>query len=129
MREFACRSLGYDCNWKHGARTEELLTDVVAVHLRDVHGVPALTQEVVGTIKQAFSKAQEIEIPPEKGEPVLKEFMCRDLGMDCGFRYIARTEELIADGIAVHAREVHGITEFTPEMATKVKNLAREWQG
>ena len=49
--------------------------------------------------------------------------------MDCGFRYIAQTEELIADGVAVHAREAHGINVFTAEMATKVKNLAHPWKG
>jgi predicted small metal-binding protein len=129
MREFTCRSQGYNCGWKHVAKTEELLTDIVAIHLRDVHGVPALTQEMVGNIKQAFSKAAPIELKGAGGDPVLKEFRCKDLGMDCGFRYIAQTEELIADGVAVHAREAHGITEFSAEMATKVKNLSHEWKG
>ena len=129
MREFACKSLGYDCGWKHTTRTEELLTDVAALHLRDVHGIPALTQDMVGNIKQAFSKAEPIPAPPEETEPVLKEVTCKDLGLDCGFRYIAQTEELIADGVAMHAREAHGVTVFTAEMATKVKNLAHVWRG
>jgi predicted small metal-binding protein len=30
MRTFACKSLGNNCTWKHIARTEELLADVVA---------------------------------------------------------------------------------------------------
>jgi predicted small metal-binding protein len=129
MREFECRSLGYKCGWKHIAKTEELLTDMVAVHLRDVHNVPALTQEMVGDIKRAFGKAAHIEAPPDQDKLVLKEVSCKDLGMNCGFRYIAQTEELIADGVAVHAREAHGIDVFTAEMATKVKNLARPWKG
>jgi predicted small metal-binding protein len=128
MREFACKSLGYKCGWKHIAKTEELLTDIVAIHLRDVHNVPALTQEMVGNIKQAFSKAPLVSMP-EKGDPVLKEVSCKDLGINCGFRYIAQTEELIADGVALHAREAHGIKEFTSEMSTKVKNAARVWKG
>ncbi len=129
MREVTCRSLGNDCGWKHIARTEELLTDVVAVHLRDVHGVAALTQEMVGNIKNAFSKAAPLELKDNDKALVLKEFKCKDLGTDCGFRYIAQTEELIADGVAVHAREAHGIKEFSSEMATKVKNLSHEWKG
>ncbi len=128
MREFTCKSLGYKCGWKHIAKTEELLTDMVAIHLRDVHNVPALTQEMVGNIKQAFSKAPQVSMP-EKDAPVLKEVTCKDLGVNCGFRYIAQTEELIADGMAVHAREAHGIKEFTVEMSTKVKNAARVWKG
>jgi predicted small metal-binding protein len=129
MREFSCKSMGNNCGWKHVARTEELLLDVVAVHLRDVHGVGALTQDMIGGIKNAFSKAEPVAVRGEIGDPVLKEFKCKDLGMDCGFRYIAQTEELIADGVAVHAREAHGIKEFTAEMATKVKNLSHEWKG
>ncbi|HYA88396.1 MAG TPA: DUF1059 domain-containing protein [Nitrospirota bacterium] len=129
MREFACRSLGYNCGWKHVARTEELLTDVVAIHLRDVHGVADLNQDMVGKIKQTFAKGQNVEFPSEDKEPVLKEFKCKDLGMNCGFRYIAQTEDLIIDGVAVHAREAHGISEFTPELKLKVVNSLRTWKG
>jgi predicted small metal-binding protein len=129
MREFTCRSLGNNCGWKHVAKTEELLTDIVAVHLRDVHGVPALTQDMIGKIKLAFSKAKTVEAPTDAGNLVLKEFKCSDLGMKCGFKYIAQTEELIADGVAVHAREAHGIKEFTPELKVKVANSLHEWKG
>jgi len=129
MREVACKSLGYNCGWKHVSRTEELLTDVMAIHLRDVHGVQALTQEMVAKIKQAFNKSEPVETSGGDVEPVLKVVSCRDLGMNCNWKYIAQTEELIADGMAVHAREAHGIKDFTPEMATKVKNLAHEWKG
>lgn len=129
MREFTCRSLGYDCGWKHLARTEELLTDVVAIHLRDVHEVPELTQDMVVRIKRVFTDGEHIEMPREDEEPILKEFQCRDLGMDCGFRYIAQTEDLITDGVAVHAREVHGITEFSSELKVKVANSLHEWKG
>jgi predicted small metal-binding protein len=130
MRAIACRELGNDCSWKQTARTEELLTDEVAIHLRDVHGIMALTPELIGRVKNAFSGMEPVEIPEDKKEePVLKEFFCKDLGMDCGFRYIAQTEELIADGIAVHAREAHGIQEFTTEMAAAVKNRTHPWKG
>jgi predicted small metal-binding protein len=36
---------------------------------------------------------------------------------------------LIVDGVAVHAREVHGIREFTPDMAARVKTTAKAWKG
>ncbi len=129
MREVTCRSLGHDCGWKQVARTEELLMDVVAIHLRDVHGVPALTQEMVGAIKQAFNNAEPIEVSTGDAEPGLKAASCKDLGFDCGFRYIAQTGELIADGIAMHAREAHGIMEFSQEMAARVKSMAQDWKG
>jgi predicted small metal-binding protein len=65
----------------------------------------------------------------EARELVLKEFECKDLGTGCGWKYIAQTEELIVDGVAVHAREAHGIMEFTPELKAKVENALHEWRG
>jgi predicted small metal-binding protein len=128
MKKFACSSLGYRCGWQHVARTEELLADIAAIHLRDVHGVTALNTEMVGKIKNAFSNPTPIEAG-ETGGLTLKEFDCKDFGHSCGFRYIAQTEELIVDGVAMHAREAHGIKEFTPEMKVRVENALHEWRG
>jgi predicted small metal-binding protein len=127
MREFKCSSLGYKCNWKHIANTEELLTDIVAVHLRDAHDVKAVSADMVGKIKKAFSNPSTADAAAAE-QQVLKEFNCRDLGMDCNWRYIAQTEELMVDGVAVHARSSHGIKEFSPEMMAKVKKLSHEWK-
>lgn len=127
MREFACRNLGYDCNWKHIARTEELLADIVAVHLRDVHGVEEVSPDMLGKIKNLFTFPTAADAAGA-ADLVLKEYNC-DMGPECTWRYIAMTEELIADGAAVHAREAHGIKEFTPEMIARVKRSAREWKG
>ncbi len=128
MREFRCASLGNNCTWKHIAKTEELLADVVAVHLRDVHGMYALTPDILGKVKNLFSNPSPVDAEKAEGL-VLKEFRCQDIGQKCSWKYIAQTEELIADGVAVHAREAHGIKEFSPEMMTRVKNSVHEWKG
>lgn len=128
MKEFTCRSLGNDCSWKHIAKTEELLVDMAAVHLRDVHGIAALSSEMVGRIKKLISNPSPVEAKAAENL-VLKEFRCQDIGQKCSWHYIAQTEELIADGVAVHAREAHGIREFTPEMISQVKNAIHPWQG
>ncbi|MFB3060863.1 MAG: DUF1059 domain-containing protein [Candidatus Binatia bacterium] len=50
---------------------------------------------------------------------------CSDMGADCDF--VARGETL-DDVLAVgaeHGKEVHGITEITPEMVEKVKSVVR----
>ncbi len=128
MKEFACCSVGNDCSWKQSARTEDLLADEAAVHLRDAHGVIALDAEAVAKIKHTFS--DQVPAEEEKEDrPALKEFRCSDLGGNCSWHYIAQTEELIVDGVAVHAREAHGISEFTQEMKVKVENLLRPWNG
>jgi predicted small metal-binding protein len=127
MREFKCASLGNKCSWKHIAKTEELLADIAVVHLRDVHGVTSVDADLLGKIKNAFSNPPPIEAAAAE-RLVMKEFKCKDLGTKCDWSYKAQTEELLADGVAVHAREAHGIKEFSQEMIAKVKNLAREWK-
>lgn len=127
MREFTCKSLGNGCTWKQSARTEELLADIVAVHMRDVHGISELGPDMLGKIKNSFSNPAPIEVK-ENSEPFMKEYAC-NLGAKCGWHSVAQTEELIADIVAVHAREAHGIKEFTPEMKTRVENTLHAWKG
>ncbi len=125
-REYYCRSIGIDCSWRHIARTEELLLDAAALHLRDVHGETALDKERIAQIRNSFSRPSS-EVEAGSDIPVMKEFRCRDIGMQCDWRYLAQTEELIVDGAAVHARDAHGIKEFSPEMIAKVKSSIHEW--
>ena len=130
MRTITCRSLGQDCNWKQTAGTDDLLLDKVAVHLREAHGIPAIYPEMMGAIHRAFSGPENDKIvTPGDVDPELKEFRCADIGQRCDFHYIAMTEELIADGAAVHAREAHGIMEFTPEMIAQVKKSVHVWNA
>ncbi len=127
MREFRCESLGNSCSWRHIANTEELLADITAIHLRDVHDVAEVSPEMLGKIKNLFTfpSAQDAA---GAADLVLKEYNC-DMDPECSWRYIAMTEELIADGAAAHAREAHGIKEFTPEMIARVKKSAHEWEA
>ncbi len=126
MREFACGDLGNKCSWKHVARTEELLADVVAIHLREVHGVREVGPAMLGKIKNLFSHPVT-PVDVEDADPALKEYQC-DMDRQCSWHYIAMTEELIADGAAVHARDAHGIKEFTPAMIARVKKSAQPWE-
>jgi predicted small metal-binding protein len=128
MMGFACKSLGHNCSWKHLARTEDLLADIVALHLREVHGMRSLDADMVARIKHSFTNPPPLEVKEAEGL-VLREFRCSDLGQKCTWRYIAQTEELIVDGVAVHAREAHGIKEFTQEMKFKVETSLRAWNG
>ena len=128
MKTFLCKSMGYDCSWKHIARTEDLLADIVALHLREVHGMRSLDADQVAKMKRAFTSPPEAEAA-EAEKLVLKEFRCSDLGQKCSWHYIAQTEDLIVDGAAVHAREAHGIKDFTPEMKVKVERSLRPWNG
>jgi predicted small metal-binding protein len=125
MREFRCESLGNKCSWKHIAKTEELLTDIVAIHLRDVHSVKEVGPDMLGKIKNLFLNPSTVDAA-NAANFALKEYNCK-VKPECTWRYIAMTEELIVDGVAVHARDAHGIKEFTPAMIANVKKSTHEW--
>ncbi len=125
MKEIKCASLGYTCKWKHIANTEELLADFTAIHLRDVHGVKAISPDMLGKIKNSFMPLSAAEAA-KYADVKPKVYNC-DIGPKCSWRYVAMTEELIVDGAAVHAREAHDIKEFSPAMIAKVKKAAQEW--
>lgn len=127
-KEFACKSIGYGCSWKHIAMTEELLLDSAALHIRDVHGIKALDVEMIGKIRNSFTNPSPA-MEYESEIPVMKEFRCKDTGIQCNWHYLAQTEELIVDGAAIHARAAHGVKEFSPEMIASVKKAIREWKS
>ncbi len=121
--EIRCSDLGYaNCIWNAVANTEDKLVDYVAVHMRDEHGIINFTQEMITEVKK---KLGPTSASLGEEEPTMKEYQCPD----CDWRYIAQTVNLIADAAAVHARDEHGVTEFTEEMITEVKNSLKPWAG
>ncbi len=55
-----------------------------------------------------------------------KTLACRDVGIDCDWHACAETEEEVLAQAAEHAREDHGITEFSDEMIAKTKEAVKE---
>jgi predicted small metal-binding protein len=55
-----------------------------------------------------------------------KILRCRDVGFDCNGVIKAQTEKEVLSMAAEHARQVHGIKEITPEIATKIKAAIKE---
>lgn len=127
MKSFACKDYGFDCSWRHIARTGDLLTDMVVLHFRDAHGVKEALPETLTKIRNAFTDVSSVEAA-KASDLRVKQYQC-SLAAGCTFKYIAQTEELLVDGVAVHAREAHGIREFPPELIAKVKKEAIPWLG
>jgi len=50
-----------------------------------------------------------------------KVINCSDTGMHCHYIIRAETEQEALDKAAQHAKEQHGVSELSPEMASKVK--------
>jgi predicted small metal-binding protein len=58
-----------------------------------------------------------------------KEFACKDIGMNCGFKAKAKTEEELLTQIAKHAKEAHNMNEISPEVMQKVKASIKDKKG
>ena len=55
-----------------------------------------------------------------------KVVVCRDLGFDCEGVIRAETEDEALKQAAAHAKEVHGMEEFSPEVVEKVRAVMRD---
>jgi predicted small metal-binding protein len=55
-----------------------------------------------------------------------KEIACTNVVPGCGFTADAATEEELLAKVAEHARVVHGVSEVTPELVTKVRAAITE---
>lgn len=55
-----------------------------------------------------------------------KVLHCRDVGFDCDGVVKAQTEKEVLNMAAEHARKVHGVTEITAEIASKIKAAIKE---
>jgi predicted small metal-binding protein len=54
-----------------------------------------------------------------------KHIACHDVVPGCRFTAIAATEEELLARVAEHAAQEHGVTEITPELASRVKGAIR----
>jgi predicted small metal-binding protein len=56
----------------------------------------------------------------EKGSTT-KHIACGDIVAGCTFTTSAPIEEALLEKVVAHAAEAHGVTDVTPELASKVK--------
>ena len=55
-----------------------------------------------------------------------KELECGDLMPGCDFKAEADNMADLMEQVVDHAKEVHGITEITPDLAQKVQSAIRD---
>jgi predicted small metal-binding protein len=62
------------------------------------------------------------QIPITKGDGSMgKMLRCSDVGIECDAVIQAETEDELMQKVVKHAKDIHSITEITPEIAAKVK--------
>lgn len=104
MKELACKDLGQGCEAVLRAPTEERLIDMVAVHVRNAHGVQALSQEQIAAVRnhminRASSDAARVV------DRIFEKYNCSG-EPECTWRYIAEAETILNGGIPVHERDL-----------------------
>ncbi len=55
-----------------------------------------------------------------------KEFHCRDVGFDCDGIVQGQTEDELMSKVAIHAKEVHNMTDISEDVVNKIKSAVRE---
>lgn len=56
----------------------------------------------------------------------MKSFACRDVGIDCDWKVTGKDDEEIVREAERHAREKHGMTEFSSDLRDKVRSNIKE---
>ncbi len=103
MKEFRCKDLGHACNEVLTARTEERLTELISIHLRDAHGTATLSQEMTARIKNLFINRASADAA-KVVDRIFEKYNC-SAEPECTWRYIAEAETILS-GKPAHEREL-----------------------
>jgi predicted small metal-binding protein len=55
-----------------------------------------------------------------------KVLYCKDVGFDCDYVTRGKDEQEILEAASVHAGQVHGLTELSPEVVEQVRTAIRD---
>jgi predicted small metal-binding protein len=104
MKQFSCKTMGKNCNVVLTAPTEERLLEMVSLHLRDVHKMTSISQDIVGKIKQLFvnNAAQDAAYVVDR---IFEKYNCNK-EPECTWRYIAEAEIILKGDKSAHKKEL-----------------------
>jgi predicted small metal-binding protein len=104
MKTFTCAKMGNNCTTVLKARTEERLSELASIHLREAHGIVSLSQDTVAQIKDRFSNLTVTD-SASAVDRIFEKYNCNS-DPDCTWRYIAEAEMILTGDGNVHAREL-----------------------
>jgi len=102
MKQFNCNDLGHNCSTVLTARTEELLVDEVALHLRDAHNVSTIAPEIVAKIKKHIINRSASDAA-NVVDRIFEKYNCNS-EPECTWRYIEEAEMILKNRGPVKAR-------------------------
>jgi len=104
MKQFSCSKLGNKCNVVLTAPTEERLVEMVALHLREVHGLLEIPQDLIGRIKLNMVN-RSMKDAAHVVDGIFEKYNCGS-DPECTWRYIAEAEMILTGDRSVHSREL-----------------------
>ncbi len=104
MKEFSCADMGYACQTVLTAQTEDRLAELVSLHLREVHGMTSITQDMVATIKNLFASPASPDAAAVV-DGIFEKYNCTG-DPACTWRYIAEAEMILTGHKTVHSNEL-----------------------
>ena len=103
MKRFSCEALGNDCNVVLTALTEERLLEMASLHLL-VHRMIAISQDIVGKIKQLFVNYTASDAASVV-DRIFEKYNCNG-EPECAWHYIAEAEMILKGDRPAHKKEL-----------------------
>ena len=104
MKEFSCSGLVRNCKGILKAKTEDRLAELVALHLRDSHGMLSIPPEKIAQIRKLFT-SPAISDSADMVDRIFEHYNCNS-DSECTWRYIAAAETILTGREKVHEREL-----------------------
>lgn len=104
MKDFRCSNMRNDCNVVLSAQTEERLVELASLHLREVHGMTALTQDNVAEVKNILTDRVTSDAA-RVVDSIFEKYNC-NAEPECSWRYIAEAEMILNGGSTAHTQEL-----------------------
>jgi len=96
--------MGNRCNVVLTAPTEERLAEMASVHLREVHGMTAMSQDTIAKVKNLF-RSRSTRDAAYVVDRIFEKYNCKS-DPECTWRYIAEAEMILTGNKSAHTQEV-----------------------
>ena len=104
MKEFSCASIGVDCKTTFKAPTDERLLEMISVHAREMHGLPAIPEDMLAKIRNQFVNRATADAAYVV-DRIFEKYNC-DKDPECTWRYISEAESILTGRPSVHEKEL-----------------------
>ena len=104
MKAFSCASIGVNCKTTLTAPTDEKLLEMVSTHAREVHGMTAIPQDMLGKIRNNFVNRATTDAAYVV-DRIFEKYNCNK-EPECTWRFIAEAETILTGKPTIHEREL-----------------------